>query len=276
MGSGASSCIDVDVRTYRRVTGSTISTQRVHPISSLHLLGDHKSMEQMFHIDPGNASPDDKAWSTRSEWVAPTWYIHNAHLSKHEIEQLLKSYTHIGESSTFRHEQRLCVANKPPHPQNTTLTSRIFLSYHLYECLFMIVPSLRKRFHNDIEIQGDMVLKVFELLIQLTHSNTEESMNLLREKLKRIVLDHNEYGVTVNQYNILGDALFNALEHCIGPELWSLDIARLWKTLYSQMLDVIVPLCTQFHGPIQILVNSKSAHNSSREQCKCPFAEPAP
>ena len=210
-----------------------------------------------------SGSENDASWSSRDPWIEPPWYVR--HTPKELLERvklIKKSYSSIGKSSTFQSAVRLTAKLKAKSkgsisssssslklslPSNINsdfpsenLTPSAFLSFHFYESLFLILPKARGLFSKGIEIQGAMVQSVISMLLNRLEVNDADSLEDMRNQIINLVQSHNKKDITLNQYNIVGEALVTALEHCCGPEQWNEELQRSWYMLYSALLDMIV------------------------------------
>ena len=92
-----------------------------------------------------------------------------------------------------------------------------------YGRLFRLAPETRALFGPDIENQGRKLLDTLSFIV--AHLDDVEP---LRHEAGALARRHVGYGVTAEQYDILGESLLWMLEHILGPafdeatrEAWS-------------------------------------------------------
>ena len=92
-----------------------------------------------------------------------------------------------------------------------------------YARLFRLAPETRALFGPDIENQGRKLLDTLSFIV--AHLDDVEP---LRHEAGALARRHVGYGVTAEQYDILGESLLWMLEHILGPafdeatrEAWS-------------------------------------------------------
>jgi hemoglobin-like flavoprotein len=180
-------------------------------------------------------------------WIKPTWYV------EHELKDLIplaplihNSLQAINDSATFKHAQL----------NNSTLTSSDFLSTQFYEILFMIIPSARRMFAPSSESKCEMLQSMITLLLDLLRTTATESNSEITRQVHDLVEFHNSIHISLNQYNMVGEALVDALEYCCGVEYWSTELAHAWYTLYSALLDIIIKVFNKSALPLSININN--------------------
>lgn len=217
-----------------------------------------------------SASDNDQAWSSRDPFVAPPWFVeHTSPELFAQIGLIQQSYGTIAQSSTYAAAQKA----------DPDLTPTDFLSFQFYESLFLILPSARRMFSRSIEKQGEMVQAVIVMLLERLVAHTPEALAKMQDSVRELVESHSEKRITLNQYNIVGEALVSALQHCCGPEQWTPQIERAWYMLYSALLNMVVPIFHEWTrkrklGQVASSSNSTSIselHTSTPQPSGCPF-----
>jgi hypothetical protein len=62
-----------------------------------------------------------------------------------------------------------------------------------------------------------------------------------KDRLEHLAETHSNKGIRAVEYGIIGEVLFWALQQCLGPEGYPLQVHGAWVKLFSAMLKVIVP-----------------------------------
>ena len=62
----------------------------------------------------------------------------------------------------------------------------------------------------------------------------------LKPALISLAQRHIRYGAEAAHYAVVGEVLLYALQTCLGPELWTADVALAWLTVYSVMLETML------------------------------------
>lgn len=108
----------------------------------------------------------------------------------------------------------------------------------------MSVPSIRNQFRSEVAVQGKRMVDVMvSLLLRMavaarTGPGSEEYKQL-RLQCRQFVKRHREYGVLINQYNIVGEALLHSLHTCIGDEGFNAATRTAWIRLYSFVVQQV-------------------------------------
>lgn len=121
-------------------------------------------------------------------------------------------------------------------PLSSTYSPIAFFFDTFYTRLFEVAPSVRPLFKSNMKTQGRALVRMLDAALNLL-SEPEQ----LHAALTSLALRHLAYGVEAAQYATVGEVLLYALEKCLGPELWTPDVALAWLTTYSLMLSVILP-----------------------------------
>ena len=79
------------------------------------------------------------------------------------------------------------------------------------------------------------LVRMVDTAISLLNKPTE-----LKAALLQLAQRHVRYGAEVAHYAVVGEVLLYALQTCLGPELWTADVALAWLTVYSVMLETML------------------------------------
>jgi hemoglobin-like flavoprotein len=96
-----------------------------------------------------------------------------------------------------------------------------------YNRLFEIAPQLRRMFPPDLREQK---IKLMAMLAAAVGGL--DDLNALVPKVKALGARHADYGVTVNHYAIVGDALMWTLDRGLG-EAFTSDVRSAWAKVYG-------------------------------------------
>ena len=133
----------------------------------------------------------------------------------------------------------------------------------------MSVPSIRSQFRSEIAVQGKRMVDVMvSLLLRMavaarTGPNTEEYASL-RKQCREFVRRHRDYGVLINQYNIVGEALIHSLHTCIGEEGFGAATRTAWLRLYSFVVAQVSVFDEQLRG--EDALRKEGSHQSRRSR----------
>lgn len=100
-----------------------------------------------------------------------------------------------------------------------------------YQRLFQIAPQVRPMFKHDMTDQGRKLMQTLSIVV---HGLTrlEEIVPAIRALGKR----HVDYGVTKEQYDLVGEALLWTLAAALGDE-WTADVAKAWVAAYTLVAE---------------------------------------
>lgn len=106
---------------------------------------------------------------------------------------------------------------------------------HFYARLFLLSPELRDLFPVRMDIQRDRLLESIIVAIQ-----TVGDRERFADHLRSLGRDHRKYHARPEHYQVVGQALIDALRSCAGGE-WSLEFDQAWRDAYEvirqHMLD---------------------------------------
>lgn len=169
------------------------------------------------------------------------------------------------------------------------------LLLYVSEGLFMSVPSIRRQFKSDVSVQGKRMVDVMmslmlRMAVAARTGPASAEYAQLQSQCRAFVDRHLDYGVTINQYNLVGEALFHSLHMCIGDEGFTDATRAAWIRLYSFVLQQVSGLFDELRKlrPIPKDVSKKQYSKNSRTPGsyegdaspsaagKCPFSLPPP
>ncbi|MHB9020893.1 MAG: globin family protein [Halothiobacillus sp.] len=104
-----------------------------------------------------------------------------------------------------------------------------------YENVFTADPSLKSLFkQGDMTAQGQKLMQMIGVAI----SKLDE-LDVLVPVLENLAKRHVGYGVQQAHYQIIGDALIQALDQGLGAD-FTPDVKNAWVTVYGVMADVMI------------------------------------
>jgi hemoglobin-like flavoprotein len=104
-----------------------------------------------------------------------------------------------------------------------------------YERLFDISPSARALFvRAPMHVQQEKLLRTLDFLVQ-----TLDYPPRIIEELQALARRHEGYGVIVEQYEPVGDALLWALAQGLGDR-FTPEVSRAWTDLYTFIAGVMI------------------------------------
>jgi len=118
-----------------------------------------------------------------------------------------------------------------------------FFSINFYSRLFDVSPVSRALFKDDVKIQGAKLIKMMSLAI-----NEYGNRHIFEGTLIKLADFHNSKGVQAVEYGIVGEVLFWALAHTIGPETFTSQHRDAWIKVYCRMLTVIIPVAVAYQA----------------------------
>jgi hemoglobin-like flavoprotein len=207
------------------------------------------------------------AWMSTDSWLRPPWFVPNAAISAKDEALIKESIVALHAGEPFKEalrkenvkrqqardrEAALAAAGASKGLPSVSLPAfdpLTFLSFHFYEGLFFTLPAIRRQFKSPIEIQGK---KMVETLVHMltrfaaeSRSNPDsDAHSLLMRQFKEMCRRHLRYQVKMNQYNMVGEALFHSLQYCIG-EAWTPAMCSAWVRLYSFVVEQILGFMEQ-------------------------------
>jgi nitric oxide dioxygenase len=100
-----------------------------------------------------------------------------------------------------------------------------------YDRLFAENPSFRPMFKHDMRVQG---VKLMTMLAMVVY-NLHERGNVL-PAVRDLGVRHVGYGVKLEDYDALGEALLWTLEQALGEE-FTPTVREAWATCYGELAD---------------------------------------
>lgn len=102
-----------------------------------------------------------------------------------------------------------------------------------YAKLFEYDPSLKRLFRHDMKEQGQKLMKVLKIAVT-SLNNLEKLVPALHSLADR----HVNYGVSVDDYTPVGNALLFALKKGLGSE-FTPELRQAWITVYKIVADTM-------------------------------------
>lgn len=101
------------------------------------------------------------------------------------------------------------------------------LARSFYQHLFALAPSLRPLFRRHLDEQGRLLMQALDLAIGML-DQPHKLLPLLRDLGRR----HAGYGVTREQYDVVGQALLDSLDAALGAAFTAAQ-RQAWTALYG-------------------------------------------
>lgn len=102
-----------------------------------------------------------------------------------------------------------------------------------YNQLFKYDPSLKKLFKSDIKSQGRKLMAALKLAV-----SSLDNLEKLVPVLEKMAVTHVDYGVKVEDYTPVGNALLYALKQGLGAE-FTPELRNAWIDTYTIMATVM-------------------------------------
>jgi hemoglobin-like flavoprotein len=102
-----------------------------------------------------------------------------------------------------------------------------------YDTLFSYDPSLKGLFKGDMKSQGKKLMAALKLAV-----NTLDNLEALVPVLQKMAVKHVEYGVKVEDYTPVGNALMKTLETGLADAFTS-ELRAAWVSIYKVMVTVM-------------------------------------
>lgn len=106
-----------------------------------------------------------------------------------------------------------------------------------YERLFDVHPVCRALFKNDPRHQGRAMVNLITFLIQAGGDHAQVNQILVDLAHRHV----HQYGVKAHEYAIFGEVLVYSLSWCIGKEVFTEAVTKVWTKIYCMIIGVIVP-----------------------------------
>jgi hemoglobin-like flavoprotein len=118
-----------------------------------------------------------------------------------------------------------------------------------YTQLFKYDPSLKKLFKADIKTQGRKLMAALKLAV-----SSLDNLDKLVPVLEKMAVTHVDYGVKVDDYTPVGNALLYALKQGLGDD-FTPELRKAWSDIYRVMATVMRQAAYPNYNP-------SSYHNS--------------
>lgn len=105
---------------------------------------------------------------------------------------------------------------------------------HFYDRLFILDPSLRSLFRDDLGEQKTKLMATLTLVVR----NLERPDTIL-PAVRHLGERHVSYGVQPEHYAAVGTALIDALTACLGHQTMTADTTAAWTTAYLFLAGVM-------------------------------------
>ena len=102
-----------------------------------------------------------------------------------------------------------------------------------YGKLFEYDPNLRELFKGSMKQQGQKLMATLKVAV-----NTLDNLDKLVPVLQQLAIKHVDYGVKVDDYTPVGNALLFALKTGLGNEFTD-EVKEAWRDLYIVVADVM-------------------------------------
>ena len=103
-----------------------------------------------------------------------------------------------------------------------------------YSRLFMNHPGLRRLFPKDMNEQYQKLLAMVNLVVGRLNQ-----IDQLADVISELARRHKRYGVRVEHYTAVGNALLWTLEQGMGKD-WRPDVREAWIACYSIISDTMI------------------------------------
>ena len=102
-----------------------------------------------------------------------------------------------------------------------------------YGRLFVLEPSYKSMFKNDMTEQGKKLMKTVNIAVEAL-----DDVEALIPTLKQMGADHVGYGVKDRDYNVVGSALLWTLEQGLADEFTD-EVKNAWGAVYEVLASVM-------------------------------------
>lgn len=114
-----------------------------------------------------------------------------------------------------------------------------------YENLFVLDPSLRPMFDEDLTEQSNKALFAFGAVVAQIHD-----IEACRDMTKDLALRHLKYGVTPDHYALVGQAVLMTVSTVMGPAM-TRDIEKAWQHAYDQVASAMIESAYPAQSPMR-------------------------
>jgi hemoglobin-like flavoprotein len=102
-----------------------------------------------------------------------------------------------------------------------------------YAQLFVYDPALKPLFKRDLKEQGKMLMSALKLAVK-----SLDDLGALVPVLEKMAVKHVEYGVKVDDYTPVGNALIHTLKTGLG-DAFTPELKQAWIEVYRTIADVM-------------------------------------
>src|SRR5258708_4964881 len=96
-----------------------------------------------------------------------------------------------------------------------------------YNRLFELKPSVRQLFQSSIDDQGPKLIGMLAIVVKGL-----DRLDALTPAIQQLGIRHVQYGVTRDDYAVVGEALLWALEQML-KERYTADVREAWTAMYG-------------------------------------------
>jgi len=104
-----------------------------------------------------------------------------------------------------------------------------FLTNRFYSKLFEVEPKYRAMFQNEMQLQGDKFMKILGIFVQNLYSLNEDKTDLLALGQRHI-----GYGVSAQDYQVVGDVLLSAIAESLNDS-FDQEMESAWLAMYERI-----------------------------------------
>jgi hemoglobin-like flavoprotein len=104
-----------------------------------------------------------------------------------------------------------------------------------YGRLFEIAPGVRPMFKGDMTEQGRKLMATLAVVV-----NGLANLDSILPAASMLAKRHVAYGVTADHYATVGAALLWTLEHGLGPQQWTQELAAAWAAAYATLSGFMI------------------------------------
>lgn len=104
-----------------------------------------------------------------------------------------------------------------------------------YRRLFELEPSLRPLFATDLSDQKKKLLTMLVSIVGLL-DQPDKLIGAARVLGQR----HTGYGVSTDDFEVVGDALLGALAAAVGDDAWTYERQEAWQRLYGKLAQEMI------------------------------------
>lgn len=162
--------------------------------------------------------------------MMPVYYVHNAEPNEEDIAAAAASWKLITDDTSAEFQR------KKLNPKFTYFSCISWFFSLFYSRLFDVHPLCKPLFGAGLQSQGKFLVKMISLTLSQL-GNPE----VFKKTMHELTIRHCERGVKSIEYGVVGDVLFWVIKTCIGEQGFTPRIGIAWTTIYSKMLQVIVP-----------------------------------